>query len=156
MAGPIQSALSSALTSAAAAGTVAKKAYEDEKQAVQEESDAKVKEAKAAEAYQKEAKATALTADLIKMGADPESAKAFINAKELGLDTKGFGMIRQKGRFVGSYSSLAEKLSKDSLTDSMSARLVSQKGFADRLMALGGSREERVDKLLKASKGGSK
>ena len=156
MAGPIQSALSGAITTASAGLVAAKKMYEDEKQAQQKESEAQAKEAKATEAYQKEAKATALTADLIRMGADPESAKAFMNAKELGLDTKGFGMIRQKGRFVGSYSSLAEKLSKDSLTDSMSARLVSQKGFADRLMALGGSREERVEKLLKASKGGSK
>ena len=156
MAGPIQSAMSSALTSAAAAGTVAKKAYEDEKQAVQKESEAKAKEAKATEAYQKEAKATALTADLIKMGADPESVEAFMNAKELGLDTKHFGMIRQKGRFVGSYSSLAEKLSKDSLTDSISSKVLNKQGFADRLMALGGSREERVKKVIEATKGGSK
>ena len=156
MAGPIQSALSSALTSAAAAGTVAKKAYEDEKQAIQKESEAKAKEAKAAEAYQKEAKATALTADLIKMGADPKSVEAFMNAKELGLDTKHFGMIRQKGRFVGSYSSLAEKLSKDSLTDSISSKVLNKQGFADRLMALGGSREERAKKVIEATKGGSK
>ena len=36
-------------------------------------------------------------------------------SSQLGLDTKGFGMIRKKGKFIGFYSSLAEKLSKDKL-----------------------------------------
>ena len=110
----------------------------------------------ASKALQTEAKDTALEADLIRMGADPESAKAFMNARALGLDTKSFGMIRKKGKFVGTYSSLAEKLSKDSLTDSLSSRVINEKGFAERVVALGGTRRGRVDALVKASKGGKK
>mgnify|MGYP002519875865 CR=1 FL=1 len=112
--------------------------------------------AKANTAIQEEAKGVALEADLIRMGADPESAKAFVNAKELGLDTKSFGMIRKKGKFVGSYSSLADKLSKDSLTDSLSSKVINEEGFAKRVIALGGTRKGRVEALVAASKGGKK
>jgi hypothetical protein len=90
------------------------------------------------------------------MGADPKSAEAFMTARSLGLDTKQFGMIRKKGKFVGTYSSLAEKLSKDSLTDSLSSRAINDKGFANRIVALGGTRRGRVDALVKASEGGKK
>ena len=65
-------------------------------------------------------------------------------------------MIRRKGRFVGSYSSLAEKLSKDSLTDSLSSRVINEKGFDERIVKLGGTRRGRVDALVKASEGGKK
>ena len=87
------------------------------------------------------------------MGADPESARAFMTARSLGLDTKGFGMIRQKGRYVGSYSTIAERLSKDALTDSLSSRVINQEGFAKRVMALGGTRKGRVQALVEASGG---
>lgn len=163
MAGPIQRAMSEAVSTAAAISSVGKKLNEDEKQVKQEASDKQAAaakeaeaEAKANEAIQTEAKGTALEADLIRMGADPESARAFVNAKELGLDTKSFGMIRKKGKFVGSYSSLADKLSKDSLTDSLSSRVLNQEGFARRVVALGGNRKGRVEALVAASKGGKK
>lgn len=163
MAGTIQGAISGATSMVAGAVVGAKKLSEDAKQAEQKasaqaEAEKKASEAsaKAKEAMQKEAKDTALEADLIRMGADPESASAFMNARALGLDTKQFGMIRQKGKFVGSYSSLAEKLSKDSLTDSFSSRLLNQRGFEERLMALGGTRQKRVEALVSASKGGKK
>lgn len=152
MAGPIQGAISGALSAVAGAGIAAKKLNEDAKQTEQKAA----AEEEAAKAFQQEAKDTALQADLIKMGADPESAKAFMDARALGLETKGFGMIRRKGKFVGSYSSLAEKLSKDSLTDSLSSKVLNQKGFAERVMALSGSREGRVEKLVDASKGEKK
>ena len=161
MAGPIQSALSGAVMTAAAIGAGAKKAYENEKQ-ISEKASAKAEaESKAAAAMEKEAKESALEADLIRMGADPESTRAFMNARELGLDTKHFGMIRKKGKFVGSYSSLAEKLSKDSLTDSLSSKVLNKQGFAARVVALGKNRQERVEALRKATeeekrKGGKK
>ena len=163
MAGPIQRAMSEAVSTAAAISSVGKKLNEDEKQVKQEASNKQAAAAKEAEAktkanqaVQEEAKGVALEADLIRMGADPESAKAFVNAKELGLDTKSFGMIRKKGKFVGSYSSLADKLSKDSLTDSLSSKVINEEGFAKRVVALGGTRKGRVEALVAASKGGKK
>ena len=156
MAGPIQKALSEAVNVASGIAVAGKKLSESEKQASEKASaEAKAQE-EASKAIQAEAQDTALEADLIKMGADPESAKAFMNARALGLDTKSFGMIRKKGKFVGTYSSLAEKLSKDSLTDSLSSRVINDKGFANRIMALGGTRRGRVDALVKASEGGKK
>ena len=152
--GQVQKALSGAIGAVAGVTTVAKKLNEDAKQ-INEEETAKVKaQNEASKNLQKEASETALEADLIRMGADPESARAFMNARALGLDTKSFGMIRKKGKFVGTYSSLAEKLSKDSLTDSLSSRVINDKGFAERILALGGTRRGRVDALVSASKGG--
>ena len=169
MAGPIQRAMSEAVTSASVATAVGKKMYDNERQASEEASkEAKATqeaEAKKAEEQARqesklasdtlEAKDTALEADLIRMGADPESARAFMNAKALGLDTKGFGMLRKKGKFIGSYSSVADKLSKDALTDSLSSRAINDEGFRNRILALGGTRKGRVDALVKAS-GGTK
>lgn len=87
------------------------------------------------------------------MGASPESANAFMTARQLGLDTKNFGMLRQKGRYVGSYSTIAERLSQDSLADSLSSRVINEEGFAKRVMALGGTRKGRVKALVEASGG---
>ena len=156
MAGPIQKAASNLVGTAAAITVAGKKLSEDEKQASAQEAAKIEAEAKAAAAVQKEAQDTAIEADLIRMGADPESAKSFMFARSLGLDTKNFGMIRKKGQFVGTYSSLAEKLSKDSLTDSLSSKVINEKGFAERVMALGGTRKGRVEALIAASKGGNK
>ena len=150
MSGPIQKAMSNLVGTASAIAVAGKKLSEGEKQANQEAS----AEAEASKAIQKEAEETALQADLIKLGADPKSAEAFMNARALGLDIKSFGMIRKKGKFVGTYSSLAEKLSKDSLTDSLSSKVINNKGFAERVVALGGTRRGRVDALVKASEGG--
>ena len=169
MAGPIQSAVNQMLGSATAVAVGSKKLSENERQASEKASkEAKATqeaEAKKAEEQQRqesklasdtlEAKDTALEADLIRMGADPESARAFMNAKTLGLDTKGFGMLRKKGKFIGSYSSVAEKLSKDALTDSLSSRAINDEGFRNRILALGGTRKGRVEALVKAS-GGTK
>ena len=156
MAGPIQKALSQVVNIGAGAAVATKKLNEDERQNRQKELNEEEAKAKANTAIQEEAKGAALEADLIRMGADPESAKAFVNAKELGLDTKSFGMIRKKGKFIGTYSSLAEKLSKDSLTDSLSSKVINDKGFAERVIALGGTRRGRVDALVKATQGGKK
>ena len=156
MAGPIQGAMSNLVTTASTAVAVGKKMAKDEKQ-VSEKASAQAKaEEEAGKAIEQEAKDTALETDLIKMGADPESAKAFMNARSLGLDTQQFGMIRKKGKFVGTYSSLAEKLSKDSLTDSLSSKVINDKGFAERVVALGNTRRGRVDALVKASEGSKK
>lgn len=169
MAGPIQRAMSEAVGTASAIATIGKKLNDDERQASEKASkEAKATqeaEAKKAEEQARqesklasdtlEAKDTALEADLIRMGADPESARAFMNAKTLGLDTKGFGMLRKKGKFIGSYSSIAEKLSKDALTDSLSSRAINDEGFRNRILALGGTRKGRVEALVKAS-GGTK
>ena len=156
MAGPIQSAFNQILGTATAVAVAGKKAYEHERQA-SENASAKAKDqAEAESALQKEAQETVLEADLVKMGADPESARAFMNARSLGLSTKGFGMIRQKGRYVGSYSTIAERLSKDALADSLSSRVINEEGFAKRVMALGGTRKGRVQALVEASKGGKK
>ena len=169
MAGPIQSAINQVIGTASAVAVAGKKANENERQASEKASkEAKATqeaEAKKAEEQQRqeqklasdtlEAKDTALEADLIRMGADPESARAFMNAKALGLDTKGFGMLRKKGKFIGSYSSVAEKLSKDALTDSLSSRAINDEGFRKRVLALGGTRKGRVEALVKAS-GGTK
>lgn len=156
MAGPIQKAMSNLVGTASAMTVAGKKLSESEKQAsVKASAEAKAKE-EGAKAIQKEAQETALQANLVRMGADPESAQAFMNARALGLNTKSFGMIRKKGKFVGTYSSLAEKLSKDSLTDSLSSRAINEKGFAERIIALGGTRRGRVDALVMASEGGKK
>lgn len=156
MAGPIQSAMSNLVTTASTVATVGKKLNEDAKQASQEASAKAKTEEEASKAIKSEAKDVALEADLVRMGADPESARAFMTARTLGLDTKSFGMIRKKGKFVGSYSSLAEKLSKDSLTDSLSSKVINEKGFDERIVKLGGTRRGRVDALVKASEGGKK
>lgn len=156
MAGPIQKAISGAINTASAIAVTGKKLSEDEKQASEKASAEAEAQRKASEAIDKEAREVALEADLIKMGADPRSAQAFMNARALGLDTKSFGMIRKKGKFVGTYSSLAEKLSKDALTDSLSSRVINDRGFAERIVALGGGRRGRVDALVTASEGGKK
>lgn len=156
MAGPIQKAMSEIVNVASGMAVAGKKLQEHEKQAQEKLSaEAKAKE-EAQKAIDTEASNVALASDLINMGADPESAEAFINARELGLDTKSFGMIRKQGKFVGSYSSLADKLSKDSLTDSLSSKVLNEKGFSNRVVALGGTRRGRIEALVKASKGGKK
>ena len=167
MAGPIQKAMSEAVSTASVVATVGKKINDDERQASEKASkEAKATqeaEAKKAKEQQRqdsklasdtlEAKNTALEADLIRMGADPKSAEAFMLARQLGLETKGFGMLRKKGKFIGSYSSVAEKLSKDAITDSLSSRAINEEGFTQRILALGGTRKGRVSALLKASGG---
>lgn len=156
MAGPIQSAFNQILGTATAVAVAGKKAYEHEGQIRKEASAEAEAQRKADEALQKEAQETALEADLVRMGADPESARAFMNARSLGLETKGFGMIRQKGRYVGSYSTIAERLSKDALADSLSSKVINTEGFAKRIMELGGTRKGRVEALVEATKGGKK
>ena len=156
MAGPIQRAMSEVVSVASGMTVAGKKLHEDKKQTQEKLSSQAQAEEETQRAINEEAQSVALEADLVRMGANPESARAFINAKELGLDTQGFGMIRKKGKFVGSYSSLADKLSKDSLTDSLSSRVINQKGFANRVVALSGTRKGRVEALLEASKGGKK
>ena len=153
MAGPIQRAMSEAVGTASAIAVVGKKLNEDERQASEKASAEAKAKTEAESALQKEAQDTALEADLVRMGADPESAKAFMTARALGMNTKGFGMLRQKGKFIGSYSSMAEKLSKDSLADSLSSRVINEEGFAKRVMALGGTRKGRVQALVEASGG---
>lgn len=154
MAGPIQKAMSELVSVGSGIAVAGKKLSENERQASEKASAQAKAEEEASSAIETEAKDTALEADLIRMGADPKSARDFMNARALGLDTKSFGMIRKKGKFVGTYSSLAEKLSKDSLTDSLSSRVINEKGFAQRVVALGGTRRGRVDALVGASKGG--
>ena len=153
MAGPIQKALSEAVSTASVVASVGAKLNEDERQAREKKSAEAEAEAKANEAIQTEAKEATLEADLIRMGADPKSASAFMTARKLGLDTKGFGMLRQKGRYIGSYSTIAEQLSKDALADSLSSRVINEKGFAERVVALGGTRKGRVEALVGASGG---
>ena len=153
MAGPIQSAFNQMLGTATAVAVAGKKLNENERQAGEKASaEAKAQE-QADKALQKEAQETTLEADLVRMGADPESASAFMTARSLGLETKGFGMIRQKGKYVGSYSTIAERLSKDALADSLSSRVINEEGFAKRVMALGGTRKGRVKALVEASGG---
>ena len=165
----IQEALTGAAGAIAGAALVGEKISENERQASEKASkeakatqEAEAKKAKEEQRQQSklasdtlEAKETAIEADLIRMGADPESASAFMTARKLGLETKGFGMLRKKGKFIGSYSSLAEKLSKDALTDSLSSRAINDEGFRKRVLSLGGTRKGRVEALIKAS-GGSK
>ena len=154
MAGPIQSAINQVIATAAAAAVAGRKGYEHERQANKDASAEAEAQRKAEEDLQKEAQETAIEADLINRGADPESARAFMTARSLGMETKGFGMLRQKGRYIGSYSTIAEQLAKDSLTDSLSSRVINEEGFAQRVMALGGNRRSRVQALIEASKGG--
>ena len=156
MAGPIQSAFNQMLGTATAVAVAGKKSYENERQAGENKSAEAKAQKEAGDALQKEAQETALEASLVNMGADPESAKAFMTARSLGMDTKGFGMIRQKGKYVGSYSTIAERLAKDSVADSLSSRVINEEGFAKRVMALGGTRKGRVQALVEASKGGKK
>ena len=155
MAGPIQSAINQVIGTASAVAVAGKKASENERQIREKKSAEAEAQKKASTAIQKEAQEASLEADLINMGADPDSASAFMTARQLGLDTKNFGMIRQKGKYVGSYSTIAERLSKDALADSLSSRVINEKGFAERVVALGGSRKGRVEALVKAS-GGNK
>ena len=153
MAGPIQSAINQMIGTASAVAVAGKKASENERQASEKASAEAEAQRKASESLQKEAQEASLEADLINMGADPDSASAFMTARSLGLSTKGFGMIRQKGKYVGSYSTIAERLSKDALADSLSSRVINEKGFAERVVALGGTRKGRVEALVRASGG---
>ena len=153
MAGPIQSAINQVIGTASAVAVAGKKASENERQTSEKLSAEAKAKAETESALQKEAQETALEADLLRMGADPESARAFMTARALGMETKGFGMIRQKGKYVGSYSTIAERLSKDALADSLSSRVINEEGFAKRVMALGGNRKGRVKALVEASGG---
>ena len=152
----IQKAISEATSLASGMAVAGKKIHEHARQAEQKASIEAEAEKQAKEAVQKEAEAVAIQADLIKMGAEPEKAEAFVNAKELGLDTKQFGMVRQKGKFVGSYANIAKKLAEGSLKDSLTSRVINDEGFAKRLSSLGGSRRGKVGTLIKASEGGKK
>ena len=154
MAGPIQKAMSDIVTTGSAIATLGKRLTDDERQAREKERAEIKTQEENYRAVQKEAQDSALEADLINMGAEPNSAHAFVVAKELGLNTKGFGIIRKKGKFVGSYSSLAEKLSRDALTDSLSSKVLNKRGFAERVNALSNNRKGRVEALVEASKGG--
>ena len=154
MAGPIQKAMSELVNVGSGIAIAGKKLKESERQASEKAAAQTKAEEEAAKTIQTEAQETALEADLIKMGADPKSARNFMTARALGLNTESFGMIRKKGKFVGTYSSLAEKLSKDSLTDSLSSKVINDRGFAERVVALGATRRGRVDALVGASKGG--
>ena len=151
--GAIQGAINKVIGTATAVAVAGKKANEDARQISEKKSAEAKAQKEASEAIQQEAQETALEADLVKMGADPESASAFMNARKLGLDTKNFGMLRQKGKYLGSYSTIAERLSKDALTDSLSSRVINEKGFAERVVALGGTRKGRVEALVEASGG---
>ena len=162
MAGPIQKAMSDIVNTASAVAVAGKvlsgtKGQASEKPSAEAEAENKMAktEEEISTTNEQEAKDIALEADLIRMGADPKSAEAFMNARALGLDTKSFGAIRKKGRFVGTYSSLAEKLSKDALTDSLSSKVINKKGFAERILALSKTRKGRVSALVEASKGGN-
>lgn len=168
MAGPIQKALSEVVTTGAAIAGIGKKLSDDERQAQEKKqkeeaaaASAAAKEAAIAEAEaekgrreeeakDKEAKSAAMEADLIRMGADPERARAFMTARELGLPTTSFGMMRKKGKFVGSYSTVAERLAADYYTDSLSSRVINDRGFRDRVAALKGNKAKR---LLEATGG---
>ena len=151
--GAIQGAINEIIGTASAVAVAGKKANENERQASEKASAEAKAQRKASESLQKEAQEASLEADLINMGADPDSASAFMTARQLGLDTKNFGMIRQKGKYVGSYSTIAERLSKDALADYLSSRVINEKGFAERVVALGGTRKGRVEALVKASGG---
>lgn len=162
MAGPIQKAISDVITTGAAITGIGKKLSDDERQAGEKaEAERLATEKETEEAREEEAKmmreaeSIAMEADLIKMGADPDTARAFMTARELGLDTSRFGSIRgRKGRFVGTYSSIAERLSRDSLTDSLTSRVINKRGFAERIAALAGGRKGKVAALVEASEGG--
>lgn len=162
MAGPIQKAISEVITTGAAIAGIGKKLSDDERQANEKaESERLAQEKAAREESEKEAKElreaerAAIEADLIRMGADPDTARAFMNARELGLDTSGFGSIRGRGgRFIGSYSTVADRLARNSLTDSLTSRVITDRGFSRRVMELSGSRRGRVEALVKASEGG--
>mgnify|MGYP007012502491 CR=1 FL=1 len=156
MAGQIQSAISGAMTALSAAAVGGKKLSEDEKQAHIQAIKSEKAEADFKAAIEEEAKASAIEADLIKMGADPKAAHSFMTTESLGLDTKGFGMIRGKsGKYQGSYSTLADKLAKGALADSYTSKVVNKQGFAQRLYDISSSRKGRVEALL-ASEGGKK
>lgn len=143
MAGPIQSAIGGALTALSAAAIGGKKLSEDEKQAYLKASAEAKAAAESERAIQKEAKESAIEADLIRMGADPDTASSLMTARSLGLDTKKFG----------SYASIAEKLSKDALADSLTSRVLNKQGFAQRVYSLSEKRKGRVEALVKASGG---
>ena len=153
MAGPIQSAIGGALTAVSAAAIGGKKLSEDEKQAYLKASAEAKAAAESERAVVREAKETAIEADLIRMGADPDVARSFMDARRLDLDTKKFGMIRQKGKFVGSYASLAEKLSKNALADSLTSKVLNKQGFAQRVLDIAANRKGRVEALVEASGG---
>ena len=154
--GAIQNAFNKILGSATALAIAGRKASQVKGQAGKDES-AKIEAQKKAQAdISEEAKNTAIEADLVRMGADPETARSFMDARSLGLSTKGFGAIKQKGRYVGTYSTIAEQLAKDSLTDSLTSRVINEKGFADKVMRIRADRAGRVEALAKASKGGKK
>ena len=162
MAGPIQKAISDVITTGAAITGIGKKLSDDERQAGEKAeaerlaSEKETEEAREEETkMMREAESVAMEADLIRMGADPDTVRAFMTARELGLDTSRFGTIRGRGgRFIGTYSSIAERLSRDSLTDSLTSRVINKRGFAERIAALGGGRKGKVDALVKASEGG--
>ena len=161
MAGPIQKAISDVITTGAAVAGIGKKLSDDERQANEKAEAERVAQEKAAkeerakeEGMRREAESVAMEADLVRMGADPDTARAFMTARELGLDTSRFGTIKGKGgKFIGTYSSIAERLSRDSLTDSLTSRVINERGFANRIAALGGSRKGKVDARVSASKG---
>ena len=81
--GAIQNAINQMLGTATAVAVAGKKASENERQASEKASAEAEAERKASEAIQTEAKEASLEADLVRMGADPESANAFFEENVL-------------------------------------------------------------------------
>ena len=155
--GKLQSQLSGAVTALAATAAAGKKLHEDEKQIKFKEAQAQEAESKAMAEAQENVKEAALETDLVKMGADPEAARSFMTARKLGLDTKGYGMLRGKGgRFIGGYSSVAEKLAKGSLADTYSSKLINERGFQEKLLRLSQGSKSKAQEILKTVEGGKK
>ena len=152
----IQKNLLTALGGLASGALALSKAKAEESEELKKSQEEKRKAYEYQMAAKKEAEDTALEADIVRMGGDPEATRNFMNARSLGLDTKGFGMIQKNGKFVGSYSSLAERLSKGALADSLTSKVINEKGFSERVLSLGGTRRGRVEALVEASKGGKK
>ena len=152
----IQKDILTALGGLATGAMAISKAEAEKSEALKKEQFEKKKALEYQMAVDKEARETAIEADIVKMGGDPETTRNFMVARSLGLDTKGFGMVKKNGKYVGSYSSIAEKLAKGSLADSLTSKVITDRGFSERLISLGSSRKGRVEALIGATKGGKK
>lgn len=155
MAGPIQTAISQALTAASVGVGVGSKINEDARQVSQNRQAAENEAKEQARADYKEARSVAFEADLRgREGVSAVSAKAYRLAKERGLSQDNRILYDEKGEPVATYGEMAKILADTSLSDTLSSKINGRDAVKVRKQMLEGkTHEERIQNAILAKYG---
>lgn len=89
--------------------------------------------------------------DLRKIGVAPESSRAFVLNRRLGVQMGSQALRDLKGNVVATYSEMAERLADKSLKDTLTSQAKSSSRYRERLLSLGHNYDERVKNAVLAS-----